>query len=47
MAFVRLVTALRIAAGSMQRVLVSQSTRTAVAPTTQIASAVAKNVLAW
>ena len=46
MAFVRLVMALRTAGGSMQRVSVSQSTRTAVQPAIHIASAVAKKVLA-
>ena len=43
---VREVTAASIFAGSMLRVRGSQSTNTALAPTNQIASAVAKNVLA-
>ena len=45
-ALVRLVIALRIASGSMLRVSLSQSTSTAVQPAIQIASAVAKKVLA-
>src|SRR5206468_13129484 len=36
-----------ILAGSMHLVLGSQSTKTAVAPPIQIASAVAKNVFGW
>ena len=44
-ALVRGVIAASILAGSMQFVFASESTKTAVAPAIQIASAVAKNVL--
>ncbi len=47
MPFVFGVIAAAIAFGSMQRVVSSQSTRIALPPAIQIASAVAKNVLAW
>ncbi len=47
MALVRGVMAASILAGSMQLVLGSQSTKTAVARRSQMASAVAKKVLVW
>ncbi len=47
MALVLSVIAASILAGSMHLVFGSQSTRTALAPAIQMASAVAKKVLAW